>query len=63
MTLKEYATAYVETVMGPANGHGQCVHPTLGISHGILQRMSREFGTEETMTAIDTAFEEYRNAR
>jgi hypothetical protein len=54
MTLKEYAKEYVDTILSPANGWGQHVHPTLGRSDFIMLDMIKSFGNDETQVAIKT---------
>jgi hypothetical protein len=62
MTLEEYAKAYVETVSGPVNAWGQCVHPTLGRSDEIMIRMYRLFGGLPSEYAIEKEFKLIRKA-
>jgi len=47
MTPQDLAKAYAETINGPANGWGQHVHPTLGVSHGIMRRLQAMVGNVE----------------
>ena len=49
---EQYAKEYVDTIYGPANAWGQCVHPTLGRSDHIMGRIfdmvSREQGDRKS---------------
>lgn len=55
MTPEQLAKAYAETINGPANGWGQHVHPTLGVSHWIMLRLRKEVGEAECDRLIDLA--------
>lgn len=55
-TVQEWAHEYVKTVNGPVNGHGQCVHPTLGRSDFMMQRMFQTFGVKTSNEAIAEEF-------
>lgn len=63
MTPEDLAKAYAETIYGPVNGWGQHVHPTLGVSHGIMLRLRREVGEDECCRLIEVAMSEYRAKR
>jgi hypothetical protein len=54
MTIEEYAKEYVDTILSQADGLGQYVHPTLGISDSIMLNMIKKFGDDETQEAIKT---------
>jgi len=55
MTPQDLAKAYAETINGPANGWGQHVHPTLGVSHGIMRRLQAMVGNVEADRMIKVA--------
>ena len=50
---KQYAKEYVDTIYGPANAWGQCVHPTLGRSDYIMGRIFDMVGREQGNRLID----------
>jgi hypothetical protein len=58
MTKEQIAQAYAETINGPANGWGQCVHPTLGRSDYIMLRLRNMVGTDECERLLDKAIRE-----
>jgi hypothetical protein len=61
MTLNEYAKEYVDTILSPANGWGQHVHPTLGRSDYIMLEMFRIFGDVLAQEAITIELKNRRN--
>jgi hypothetical protein len=58
MSAQQLAQAYAETINGPANGWGQHVHPTLGISHAIMWRLRKMVGEAEADRLIDAAMKQ-----
>ena len=62
MTPQELAKAYVDTIMGPLNGWGQCVHPTLGRSDFILLRLQREVGNDVAASILNAEIANWRIA-
>lgn len=60
MTPQQIATAYAETINGPANGWGQHTHPTLGRSDWIMLRLRKMVGADESERLIDEAMKAYR---
>lgn len=63
MTAEQLARAYAETIYRPANGWGQHVHPELGRSDSIMQRLYRMVGEAEANRLIDEAMADYRTKR
>lgn len=55
MTPEQIAQAYAETIRRPANGWGQHVHPTLGVSHAIMFKLHQMVGEQESDRLIDAA--------
>ena len=55
MTAQELATAYAQTICGPANGWGQHVHPRLGVSHSIMGLLRKLVGDDECQRLIKQA--------
>lgn len=60
MKPQDLAKAYAETINGPANAWGQCVHPTLGRSDLIMRRLAQEIGRTEADRLIDEAMREWQ---
>jgi hypothetical protein len=60
MTPQELAKAYAETIAGPTNGWGQCVHPTLGQSDYIMRRLYEMVGQDKANELLDKAMETAR---
>jgi hypothetical protein len=55
MTAQQLAQAYVETIHGPTDGWGACVHPTLGRSDYIMLHLYKMVGEDECNRLIDDA--------
>jgi hypothetical protein len=58
-TPEALAKAYVDTISGQANGWGQYVHPTLGISHAVLLRLHREAGKDKGDRLLQIEFDRW----
>ena len=50
---QQYAKEYVDTIYGPTNAWGQCVHPTLGRSDYIMRRIFDMVGRVQGNRLID----------